>query len=293
MGAHPIQKSFQTSELELCYFEWGNPEGPVIFLVHATGFHARCWDKVVAELPQDHRIIAVDMRGHGRSENKGSMLDWSVVAKDTRELVKHLGFTGAIGVGHSMGGHCLTQVAAAQPGVFQKLILIDPVIVPPDLMTNGRHSHFTSPEEHPIARRRNEWDSAQAMATRFADRHPYSLWRRDVLDDYCEHGLIENTETGKWELACPPVIEASIYMGSGATDIYDKVKAVDIPVTVLRADQRDFDNSGVIDFSKSPTWPDLADHFPQGRDVYLPHLSHFMPMEDPPLIARYIMGREV
>jgi len=48
-----------------------------------------------------------------------------------------------------------------------------------------------------------------------------------------------------------------------------------------------------MDFSKSPTWPQLADGFPAGRDVYLPELSHFMPMQAPELVANYISGEAV
>jgi hypothetical protein len=43
-----------------------------------------------------------------------------------------------------------------------------------------------------------------------------------------------------------------------------------------------------MDFASSPTWESLAAQFPRGRDVYLPELSHFMPMQDPELTARFI-----
>ena len=54
----------------LCWFEWGKKRKgeDSILLVHATGFHARCWDKTVAGLGGRH-VIAIDQRGHGRSDN--------------------------------------------------------------------------------------------------------------------------------------------------------------------------------------------------------------------------------
>jgi len=43
-----------------------------------------------------------------------------------------------------------------------------------------------------------------------------------------------------------------------------------------------------MDFSASPTWPELAAQFPRGQDVHLPELTHFIPMQDPQLVADFI-----
>jgi hypothetical protein len=45
-----------------------------------------------------------------------------------------------------------------------------------------------------------------------------------------------------------------------------------------------------MDFSKSPTWPELADQFEHGQDVYLPGLTHFIPMQEPRMVAAFIRG---
>ncbi|MEP6344654.1 MAG: alpha/beta fold hydrolase, partial [Parasphingorhabdus sp.] len=97
----PIQQVFQSSQGEICYFEWGRAnEGPSILLLHATGFHARCWDKVVAAFPEDTHVIAVDQLGHGRSA-KPVITDWTMVAAATAELVESLGVKFAASAGHS------------------------------------------------------------------------------------------------------------------------------------------------------------------------------------------------
>ena len=56
--------------VELCWFETPRRSEDTVLLVHATGFHSRCWDAVAAQITDRH-IIALDMRGHGRSENTG------------------------------------------------------------------------------------------------------------------------------------------------------------------------------------------------------------------------------
>ena len=56
----------------LACYEWGRPEDPALLLGHATGFHGRCWDQVVASLPTVFRVFAYDMRGHGASDQTES-----------------------------------------------------------------------------------------------------------------------------------------------------------------------------------------------------------------------------
>ena len=85
MSRQPTERYFSATGARLCYFEWGPSDAPPVLLIHATGFHARCWDEVVRALPEDLRIVAVDMRGHGRSEKTGPMTDWTVPAKDIGE----------------------------------------------------------------------------------------------------------------------------------------------------------------------------------------------------------------
>ncbi len=286
MRGQPQQFEFQTSRIRLSYVEWGADHAPVVLLVHATGFHARCWDRTVAALPEGYRVIAVDMRGHGRSERRGPYL-WAEFGRDLAELSAGLGLEGAIGVGHSMGGHCVTQVAARAPATFSRLLLVDPVILDPDAYVH-RHQEFATAEDHPVARRRNHWASWEEMYARFADRHPFSLWRPDVLEDYCRYGVRPRPDGDGYELACPPIVEASIYMGNTKTDVHDLIPGIQLPVVVLRGRSREPDSTA-MDFSGSPTWPALAAEFPNGRDVYLPALTHFIPMQDPALVARFIV----
>jgi pimeloyl-ACP methyl ester carboxylesterase len=288
MSREPVEHYFNATEARLCYFEWGASDAPPIFLIHATGFHARCWDETVRALPESYRVIAVDMRGHGRSEKTGLMSDWAAPAHDIAELVTHLGVKDAIGAGHSMGGHTLVQVAAKRPGVFKRLVLVDPVMMAPEVY--AAPSPWPEGVEHPVARRRNSFQSWEEMYDAFKKRSPYSLWRPKVLEDYCRYGLMPKPNATGFELACPPAIEASIYMGSTGTDIYSLARRIDVPVTVLRAKGRDPNQPrDFTDFSASPTWEGVAKSFPHGRDVPLPQLTHFIPMQEPELTAQYIL----
>ncbi|MDZ7670437.1 MAG: alpha/beta hydrolase [Gammaproteobacteria bacterium] len=288
MRHSPAERSFPASQVRLTYFEWGDRGAPTVLLVHATGFHARCWDRTVAALPEGYRVIALDMRGHGRSEKRGPY-QWSTMDGDLEEFVAGLGLEGAIGVGHSMGGHCVTYAAARLPGAFSRLLLVDPVILDPEAYDGARYPGYETAEDHPVARRRNHWVSWQAMFERFRDREPFSLWRADVLEDYCRYGVLPRADGDGFELACPPLVEASIYLGSSGTDVHALIPTIEMPVVVLRAQSRDPAAEPGMDFSRSPTWVRLAEEFPNGRDVYMPEFSHFIPMQDPPLVARFIV----
>lgn len=286
MKDSPTEHEFRGPEVRLTYYEWGPPDARPVLLVHATGFHARCWDRTVAALPDGLRVVAVDMRGHGRSD-KLPPYGWQTFGSDLEAFVVALGLQGAIAVGHSMGGHCVTQVAARRPQAFERLLLVDPVILDPELYRT--HAGFDVAEDHPVARRRNHWDSWQEMYERFSGRHPFSLWRPEVLQDYCRCGLLPRPDGDGYELACPPLVEASIYMGNSGTDVHAVIPGIELPVVVLRAPPRGPDDPEVMDFSKSPTWPRLADEFTHGRDVLLPHLTHFIPMQDPELVAGFVV----
>lgn len=289
--AHPVEHTFQASGARIAYVEWGVRGRPAIFLIHATGFHARCWDQTVEALPEGFNVFAVDMRNHGRSEKTGPVKDWSEPVHDIEELIAHLKLEAAIGAGHSMGGHVLVQLAARHPRAFKRLVLVDPVLMAPDVYADTKHQ-WPAHIEHPIARRRNKWASWQEMFDAFKGRHPYTLWRREVLQDYCRHGVVLTADGSGYELACPPEIEASIYKAATGRNIYDLVAKIDVPVTILRAKSRPPGPRDVTDFAASPTWEHLAERFKRGRDVFLPDLTHFIPMQNPELTARYIAGAD-
>jgi pimeloyl-ACP methyl ester carboxylesterase len=289
-SAEPTEHRMRANGVELAWFEWGRSvrgREPSILFVHATGFHARVFDQVIGHLGERH-IVSLDQRGHGRSE-KRPIRHWREAGEETAAWVHELGVAGAIGVGHSMGGHALVEAAAACPGAFLRLLLIDPVIMSPEGYARGGWNPDLHGEIHPVAKRRNRFASADEMFERFADRPPYSLFQPAALRDYCEYGLLPAPDGDGYVLACPPEIEASVYMTALTNPgVHESVRALDIPVTILRAREAAGDG-GPMDFASSPTWPGLVGEFRHGRDVYLPEHTHFVPMEDPELVARFVL----
>ena len=282
----PEEIYLSVNDIEICCFRWGDPVGRALLLVHATGFHARCWDQVIAHLPSDWNIVSVDMRGHGRSEKKGPY-KWAQFGSDLSEVTSQLGIKKAIGVGHSMGGYCVTEVAYLSPDVFSDLVLVDPVIRPPETYDSQLGEPYGSVEDHPIARRRSHFESWVEMYDRYEQRSPYSLWHRQVFEDYCRHGVVPARVGSGVELACPGSVEASIYMGNNESSIHEYIPNISQSTKILRAPPRRTD-SVEVDFTASPTWPDLVNSFPNAEELYLDHLTHFIPMQEPELVANVI-----
>jgi len=287
----PREHRARLRDIELVWFEWGNPEGQPVVLAHATGFHGRCWDAVARALGSAYRVIALDQRGHGRSTKAGPY-HWRVFGEDLSVLVDRLDLSGIVGAGHSMGGHAMVQAASRHVERFERLVLIDPVILAPQMYRDWlRERPYANAGAHPVSRRKADFTTWMELHNRLRERLPFSLWRADVLRDYCRHGVIARPDGG-YTLACPPAVESEIYMESGGTDIYAEIRALPHEVLVIRATPRE-PGPAHLDFSRSPTWHGLAATFPRGRDVYRPDLTHFIPMQEPDFVARAITASDV
>jgi pimeloyl-ACP methyl ester carboxylesterase len=265
--------------LDLAVWDWPGENPPLLF-THGNGFHGRCWDQVVALFPNRH-CLAPDARGHGRSAKPEPPYHWTYFGDDLSKIVGQLGITGAIGVGHSMGGHTITATAARRPETFAALLLLDPTIWEPTTYGTKPLNTFV------VRHRRERWPSPQTMFDRLGWRPPFSRWKKEVLRDYCDWGLLQ--VDGEYHIACPPEIEASAHecAKEREADLHPLVPSIICPVTVLRAgtSARRFFNP-----EPSPTDPELASKFPRGKDVLLGEISHFIPMEAPELVAEYVRG---
>ena len=264
--------------VDLAVWEWPGEEPPLV-LAHSTAFHGRLWDAVVRLLP-GRRALAIDARSHGRSCKAPLPARWPAFGADLARVIDHFGLRDAVAVGHSMGGHALVQAAALRPLAFAKWLLIDPTIYPQERYSQAPFDgSFT-------LRRKAHFDSVEQMFERFRNRQPFSRWRPEILRDYCQFGLLAADDG--LVLACPPAFEASIYAESTAPEanLYPVIAGIAAPVVVMRAGMER--GPGPLDLSASPTAPDLASRFARGRDILLPGRSHYIPMEDPDVVAAEI-----
>jgi pimeloyl-ACP methyl ester carboxylesterase len=104
-----------------------DPDTPATFvLVHGLASNARTWDGVAGHLVEaGHRVIAVDLRGHGRSSKPDGPYDVPTVARDLAALVDALELRRPIIAGQSWGGNVVLELAAAHAGLARGIVCVD------------------------------------------------------------------------------------------------------------------------------------------------------------------------
>ena len=83
------------------------------------------WDGIAPDLAVDHRIIRVDLIGHGGTE--APRYGYSIERQGAlvSAILDQLGINRVTVIGHSMGGEVATALAEIEPGRIERMILID------------------------------------------------------------------------------------------------------------------------------------------------------------------------
>lgn len=132
---------------------WGAEGAPAVICLHGVNAHGGRFHRLAERLAERFRIRALDLRGHGRS---GWEAPWTLEAHvdDLRATVTE----PSTWIGHSFGGRLVLELAAREPALVQRIVLLDPAIAVPRDIAHARaedslreHS-FASPEEALAAR---------------------------------------------------------------------------------------------------------------------------------------------
>jgi pimeloyl-ACP methyl ester carboxylesterase len=103
----------------------GPRDGEPIVLVHCFSCAIDWWDRAMPALTREHRVVAVDLLGHGGSEKPGSGYTPENQAKMVAEALAELGVSDATVVGHSLGGSVVTALAQRSPRLVDRVVIID------------------------------------------------------------------------------------------------------------------------------------------------------------------------
>jgi len=108
------------------YLDWGNEGAPVMLLLHGLRGHCHSWDDVAARFCGDYRVLALDQRGRGETDwaPRGDYSTDAFVA-DLEEFCYTLGIEKFTLIGHSMGGRNSMAFAGRNPGMLEKLVIVD------------------------------------------------------------------------------------------------------------------------------------------------------------------------
>jgi lipase len=114
--------------MRLHVHEWGERSAPPVVCVHGVSAHGRRFRKLAEErLAGRFRVLAPDLRGHGRSEYDPPW-DIATHVDDLLETLAEEGVEAPAWVGHSFGGRLLLELAARSPERIRCAVLLDPAI---------------------------------------------------------------------------------------------------------------------------------------------------------------------
>jgi pimeloyl-ACP methyl ester carboxylesterase len=102
------------------YYEIHGSGQPLVLLHGAFGF-AEGWAPYLPTLSKTHQVIAVELQGHGHTNDLDRHLTYEQMADDTAELLKQLKIKDADIFGYSMGGTVALAVAIRHPELVRRL----------------------------------------------------------------------------------------------------------------------------------------------------------------------------
>ncbi|HEU5142283.1 MAG TPA: alpha/beta hydrolase [Solirubrobacterales bacterium] len=103
----------------------GPRDAPPIVLIHCFTCAIDWWDGMMPLLERDHRVVAVDLLGHGGSEKPDSGYAIENQADLVAEALGRLGVRDATVVGHSLGGTVSVALAERYPGLVDRVAIVD------------------------------------------------------------------------------------------------------------------------------------------------------------------------
>jgi pimeloyl-ACP methyl ester carboxylesterase len=226
------------SAIEIALLDWGG-EGPLALLHHATGFCAGVWGPVAERLSEHYRVIAMDARGHGESSKPegADCYRWELFGRDVLSVAEvlaaeHPDGRVALGIGHSIGGSSILMASAERPDLFERSVLVDPVILAPN------RGQGTSAPDSPGNRlaegarnRRQVWPSREAAREKWLKKKLFEGWVPGAMDVYLAEGFADRPD-GQVELKCSSEIEAAIFEATGSFDLWSSADRVRTPTLI-------------------------------------------------------------
>ena len=105
---------------------WHGGGGAPFVLVHGLASNAHLWDGVSVELARrGHPVLAIDQRGHGRSDKPADGYSTDQIVEDLSAVIDWSGFDRPVVAGQSWGANVVLELAARQPGLTRAVVCVD------------------------------------------------------------------------------------------------------------------------------------------------------------------------
>lgn len=200
-----------------------------VALVHGMGGDSRTWDGFAKRLARQGRsVIAVDLRGHGRSARAESY-QFSELAHDVIGLCDYLGIEQLDLVGHSLGGVTSSLVAQGRPKLVRRLVLEE---MPVPLQSGDPAPEV--PQHRPTAR-----ELRNAVAGMLRNPRGVIAFDRTLTDPAMEQFRSPNS---LWWERLPEIAAPTLFLrGARPGSMVDPRLLAAMTATVDEIEVRDFD----------------------------------------------------
>ena len=243
-----------------------------MLMLHGDMRTSRSWDAVIRDLRSQFHIISLNTRGNGDSEWTETGYRFKDRIADLAAFCESVGIRDTIGVGHSTGAVVMTFVAERIPGTFNRLILLEPMVVVGEEFQR-KVSHADRPN-----RIRRTWASREELYE-YLKQHPATRrWRDDVTRDVTELETMELPDGSidiKWAAAAMSWKERE----GDYVDLRPTFRALGVPMLFIASGDRR---------STFEELDSLVAEIPDFDAVTVEETGHNMYMERPDAVSRAI-----
>ena len=280
----PTSRYATVNGVRIHYADWGAPDGrdrgesgaPTLLLLHGDMRTARSWDAVARELRDDFHVLAPDARGHGDSEWPELGYRFAQRVDDLEAFIDTVG--DAVGMrsvavaAHSTGGVVAAQLSARRPDMFDRLALLEPMVV----VTEAFQRMVSQRAERP----RRTWGSRSEMYD-YLKRHPMTgRWRDDVIRDVVASESFQR-EDGRFDMKWASASMAWGEREGDYPDLRPTLRALGKPTLFIVSDSR-ADSFGEV--------AEIARETPDFDMLTIPDSAHNMYMDQPTAVAEALRG---
>ncbi|MFV3381194.1 MULTISPECIES: alpha/beta fold hydrolase [Pseudomonas] len=220
---------------------WRSPASgrPVLHFLHGNGFCSLAYQPLLMHLGEHFDLWLSDVQGHGDSDHGGVFRGWNRSAALAVEAFEagrgEYGDVPRFAVGHSFGGVLTGLVLAREPHLFQRAVLLDPVLFSRRMIgVMGAAALVGLHRRHALARkaatRRSHWPDREAALASLKGRGIFKGWADASLHAYVEHAIGECGEGVV--LKCRPSREVEIF-SSFPERMWTQMARIQTPTRIL------------------------------------------------------------
>jgi len=257
--------TIQLDQINL-YYETGG-QGEPLLLIHGLGSSVRDWENQVPFFTGSYRVIALDLRGHGRSDKPPGPYSSPMFADDIAGLIRSLGIAPAHVVGLSLGGFIACQLAVDHAQLVRTLTVVNSLpALPHDTISDRLKVSSTLVLRRFIARLFGMRTLGRLLSRKLFPRADQKALRQLFIERWSEN-------------------DRQAYLSSLATvsdwSLEDRLDSIACPTCMM---------SGEHDFFPLALKQYYAAKFPDARVVVIPNSGHFSPMDEPEQFNQAVMG---